>query len=99
MPNRYRDAGWFTTIEGFNGALRAEGRSAPYQTTGGILADIPPERAYTKPQYAGNQTSPAHDLYGDALVFYIEVVDVVQEPCPLLMGPLCEVPEPPPAVT
>lgn len=89
-PKRYVDAGFATTIEGFNGALKSMGRS----TT--ALAVLPPELAYTKPQYAGNSTTPRHPLYGDALLFFIHVTRTEVVPCPLPSGAVCEPPQPAP---
>lgn len=89
-PPRYAEAGYATTIEGFNEALKS------MVTTAGAVADIPPEKAYTKPEYAGNETTEPHVLYGDAIVFWIEVVDVTSVPCPVGVGPVCEAPDVPP---
>lgn len=62
--------GYFTTITGFNAALKG------LPTTSMHVAVIPPEQAYTRP---GNE---GHALYGQTLVFVIKVLDVVQSPCP-----------------
>lgn len=90
MPPRYEEAGYSTTIYGFNLALHY------MVTTAGAIADIPPERAYTKPEYSGNETTEPHVLYGDALVFWIEVVEVTSVRCPVGVGPVCEAPDVPP---
>lgn len=89
-PPRYEEAGYATTIEGFNEALKS------MVTTAGAIADIPPEKAYSRPAYAGNETTDRHVLYGDALVFWIEVVEVTHVPCPVGVGPVCEAPDLPP---
>lgn len=62
--------GYFTTIKGFNEAVRGLpiGSRQVFQ--------IAPEDAYTAP---GRED---HVLYGDALVFLVEVRDVVDAPCP-----------------
>ncbi len=74
--------GFFPTIPGFNEALK----DLSVNTV--RVARLTPEQAYTRP---GNE---AHPLYGDALVFYIKVVDVVDLPCPAATGPAtkCNVP-------
>lgn len=71
--------GYFTTIPGFNEALKG------LSTMTVRVARLSPEEAYTRP---GNEE---HPLYGDALVFYIKVIDVVDLPCPLGVGRLCGV--------
>lgn len=79
MPKRYYDAGYYTTIAGFNKALRDIAVGAP------VAAYLAPEEAYTR---LGND---AHPLYGDPLVFWITAVEVVDLPCPLPQ-PACDVP-------
>ncbi|HLE48239.1 MAG TPA: hypothetical protein VI818_08080, partial [Candidatus Thermoplasmatota archaeon] len=69
LPKRYAEAGYGTTIPGFNLALRT------METPTSRALRIEPAQAYTRP---GNEN---HPLYGDALVFYIEVVDVTAVPC------------------
>lgn len=71
--------GYFTTIPGFNEALKGLSSSTVR------VVRLAPEDAYTRP---GNE---GHDLYGDAIVFYIKVVQVVDLPCPLAAGDLCDV--------
>jgi hypothetical protein len=63
-------AGYFTTIKGFNEAVKG----LPAGT--GQVFHIAAEDAYTLP---GRED---HPLYGDALVFYVLVEDVVDVPCP-----------------
>ncbi|MHB1260640.1 MAG: FKBP-type peptidyl-prolyl cis-trans isomerase [Thermoplasmatota archaeon] len=63
-------AGYFTTIKGFNEAVK----SIPVGTR--QVFHLAPEDAYTLP---GRED---HPLYGDALVFLVEVQDVVDAPCP-----------------
>lgn len=76
---------WSPTIEGFNAALKT------MQTTGSWIVRIPPHQAYTQP---GRER---HPLYGDALVFYMEIRNVVVVPCPV-PEPACDptVPKVPP---
>lgn len=86
MPRRYEEAGYAVTIPGFNEALKGMSTTAPR------TAYLTPEEGYTR---EGNED---HDLYGDALVFYIEAVEVVEEPC-TVPEPVCDVPttpDPPP---
>ena len=71
--------GYFTTIKGFNEALKG------LSTNTVRVVRLAPGDAYTR---AGNED---HPLYGDALVFYIKVVDVVDLPCPLEAARLCGV--------
>lgn len=71
--------GYFTTIPGFNEALKG------LSTNTVRVVRLAPEQGYTR---AGNED---HPLYGDALVFYIKVVDVVDLPCPLEAARLCGV--------
>lgn len=82
MPARYEEAGYFTTIRGFNEALKGmvEGQSR--------VARLAPEDAYTRPD------ARDHALYGDELVFYIELVRIADVPCEV-PEPVCEVPRPP----
>lgn len=76
--------GYFTTIPGFNEALKG------LSTTTTRVVRLAPEEAYTRP---GNED---HPLYGDALVFYIKVLDVVDFPCPLWVDAgFCRVPDAP----
>ncbi len=80
--------GYFTTIPGFNDALKG------LSTTTTRVARLAPEQAYTRP---GNEE---HPLYGAAIVFYIKVLDVVSAPCPAGTPPmLCQagLPTVPPA--
>lgn len=63
-------AGYFTTIKGFNEAVKG----LPVGTR--QVFHLAPEDAYTQP---GRED---HLLYGDALVFLVEVQDVVDVPCP-----------------
>jgi hypothetical protein len=69
--------GYYTTIPGFNDALKGLSTNTVH------VVRLAPEQAYTR---AGNEE---HPLYGDALVFYIKVVDVVDVPCPLEAARLC----------
>lgn len=80
-PPRYNESGFVTTIVGFNEALKG------LSTSGARIADLPPEEAYTRP---GNE---AHPLYGDRLVFFIELRDVEAVSCPY-PEPVCELPDP-----
>jgi hypothetical protein len=56
-----------------------------------IVTRIAPEDAYTQP---GRED---HPLYGDAIVFLIELADVVDAPCPTppLVGGVCAQAAPP----
>ena len=74
--------GWtyFTTIKGFNEALKG------LSTNAARVVHIPPQDAYT---IAGNED---HPLYGDALIFYIRVLEVHDVPCPPNAAALCHVP-------
>lgn len=71
--------GYFTTIPGFNEALKG------LSTSTVRVVRMSPEEAYTRP---GNEE---HPLYGHALVFYIKVIDVVDLPCPMGVGQVCGV--------
>jgi hypothetical protein len=82
IPPRYNASGFVTTIPGFNAALKTIFVGTSF------VAYLPPEAAYTRP---GNE---AHPLFGDPLVFYIEITDVVAVPCPYPQ-PLCELPSAP----
>lgn len=62
--------GYFTTIAGFNAALKG----LPTTTT--HVVRMSPQDGYTRP---GNEE---HPLYGEALTFLIKVLDVVTLPCP-----------------
>jgi FKBP-type peptidyl-prolyl cis-trans isomerase 2 len=62
--------GYFTTIKGFNEAVKG----LPVGTRQAF--HLAPEDAYTQP---GRED---HLLYGDALIFLVEVRDVVDAPCP-----------------
>lgn len=84
LPPRYNRSGYVTTIPGFNDALKG------LSVAGSKVTVIPPELAYTRP---GNEE---HDLYGDEIVFYIEITDVVAIDCPYPQ-PVCEAPTVPPA--
>jgi hypothetical protein len=76
--------GYFTTIPGFNEALKG------LSTSTTVVAVLEPQQGYTR---AGNE---AHPLYGDRLVFVIHIVDVVDEPCPSTtpasLSGLCDLP-------
>jgi hypothetical protein len=72
--------GYFTTIPGFNEALKG------LSTTTTRVVRLSPEEAYTRD---GNEE---HPLYGDALVFYIKALRVVDLPCPPAMGGVCSMP-------
>jgi hypothetical protein len=80
MPERYNESGYNTTIPGFNEALKGQA------TTGGNLAFLEPEEAYTR------EGTEDHPLYGDELVFYIEVVEVRTVPCKVPQ-PVCTPPD------
>ena len=79
MPKRYYDAGYYTTIAGFNQALRDVAVGAPR------AAYLTPEEGYTR---LGNER---HPLHGDALVFWITALEIVDLPC-TLPQPACDVP-------
>ena len=85
MPPRYERAGYFTTIAGFNEALKG-------MTVGSTrVAYLEPEEAYT---LEGRED---HPLYGEPLIFYIEALEVVDLPCEVPQ-PVCDIPnipEPP----
>lgn len=72
--------GYFTTIKGFNEALKT------MSTTTQRVVRIAPADAYTLPGYE------EHPLYGEALVFVIDVVDVVDAPCPATLPDCPSVP-------
>jgi hypothetical protein len=72
--------GYFTTIKGFNEALKT------MSTTTQRVVRIAPEEAYTLPGYE------EHPLYGEALVFVIDVLDVVDAPCPATLPDCPSVP-------
>ena len=74
--------GYYTTIPGFNEALK------DLSTNTVRVVRLAPEEAYTR---AGNED---HPLYGQALVFYIKVDDVVPLPCPMEIGWACSVADP-----
>jgi hypothetical protein len=63
-------AGYYTTIKGFNEAVKG----LPVGSR--QVFHLAPEDAYTLP---GRED---HPLYGDALVFLVEVQEVVDVPCP-----------------
>ncbi|HUR24435.1 MAG TPA: hypothetical protein VM327_00280 [Candidatus Thermoplasmatota archaeon] len=69
--------GYYTTIPGFNDALKG------LSTNTVRVVRMEPEEGYTR---AGNED---HPLYGEALVFYIKVEDVVPVPCPMDAAWLC----------
>jgi FKBP-type peptidyl-prolyl cis-trans isomerase 2 len=69
--------GYFTTIAGFNEGLKG------LSTNTVRVVHMAPEDAYTR---AGNEE---HPLYGQALVFYIKVEDVVSVPCPMETAGMC----------
>jgi hypothetical protein len=73
---------YYTTIPGFNEVLKT------MSTNSVRVVRIAPEDAYTRP---GNEN---HPLYGDALTFFIQVIDVVDVPCPQppLQPPQCDLP-------
>lgn len=77
LAGEVQGLGYFTTIPGFNEALKG------LSTNTVRVARLAPEEAYTR---AGAEE---HPLYGDAIVFYIKVVDVVDLPCPLEAARLC----------
>lgn len=83
-PKRYQDAGYVMTIPGFNAALKG----LPVGTA--RFAYLEPEDAYTR------EGREDHPLYGDALVFWIEAVELVDEPCLAPAGPVCDLPGVPP---
>jgi hypothetical protein len=62
--------GYFTTIRGFNEALKGLSTRTTH------VVHLSPDEAYTLPGYED------HVLYGEAVVFYIKVIDVVDAPCP-----------------
>jgi hypothetical protein len=72
--------GYYTTIQGFNEALKG------LSTHTTRVVRLAPEEAYTLP---GNED---HPLYGDALVFYIKIVEVRPLPCPTQMDVECRTP-------
>jgi hypothetical protein len=80
MPERYNDSGYNTTIPGFNEALKG------LATVGGEITYLEPEEAYTR------EGSEDHPLYGEDLVFYIEVVEVRTVPCEVPQ-PVCTAPD------
>lgn len=85
-PLRYQQAGFLVTIPGFNAALVGlpEGVAR--------VALLAPEDAYTREGREG------HPLHGDAILFWIEVDEVVDIPC-TLPAPPCDLPGlPPPPV-
>lgn len=90
MPRRYEEAGYAVTIPGFNEALKGIHTTAPR------LVYLEPEQAYTR------EDRRDHALYGDALIFYIEAVEVEEVPC-TVPEPVCDVPTtpdpPPPAAS
>ncbi|MHB1262714.1 MAG: FKBP-type peptidyl-prolyl cis-trans isomerase [Thermoplasmatota archaeon] len=69
--------GYYATIPGFNEALKG------LSTNTVRVVRLAPEDAYTR---AGAED---HPLYGEALVFYIKVIDVVSLPCPMETAWLC----------
>lgn len=77
---QYEREGYVPTIEGFNENLKG------HPTVGASVTWMPPEEAYTR---AGNED---HDLYGDALIFFVEVVEVREVACDV-PEPVCVVPE------
>ncbi|MDX1612138.1 MAG: FKBP-type peptidyl-prolyl cis-trans isomerase, partial [Candidatus Thermoplasmatota archaeon] len=82
LPPRYERAGYLVTIEGFNEALKG------ITTQGARIAYLQPEEAYTRADREG------HPLYGDALIFYIEVTSIDEVPCEV-PEPVCDVPRTP----
>jgi hypothetical protein len=70
VPRQSGVFSYYTTIVGFNDALKG------LSTSANRVVVVPPERAYTRP---GNEK---HVLYGDALVFFISIDEVVDVPCP-----------------
>lgn len=83
MPRRYQEAGYAVTIRGFNEALKGIPQG------GARVAQLAPEDAYT---IEGREE---HPLYGEALVFWIEAVEVVDLPC-IAPQPVCDAPSLPP---
>lgn len=72
---------YFLTIEGFNEGLKG------LSSTASRVVWMSPEKAYTR------EGAEEHPLYGDALIFYIEIVDVVDIPCPEPFGMVaCDLP-------
>lgn len=69
--------GYSTTIPGFNEALKG------LSTNTVRVVRMEPEDGYTR---AGNED---HPLFGEPLVFYIKLVDVVPLPCPMQTAWLC----------
>jgi FKBP-type peptidyl-prolyl cis-trans isomerase len=69
--------GYVTTIPGFNDALKG---LSPNTVR---VVRLDPEEAYT---HAGAEDSP---LYGQAIVFYIRILDVVPLPCPMQAAWAC----------
>lgn len=69
--------GYYTTIPGFNAALKG------LSTNTVRVVRMEPEEGYTR---AGNED---HPLYGEPLVFYIKVADVVPLPCPMETAWVC----------
>lgn len=72
--------GYFVTIPGFNAALKEASTAMTY------VAVLTPEEGYTR---AGNED---HPLHGAPLVFVVQVLDVVDAPCPAPTAPLCALP-------
>lgn len=60
---------YYPTIPGFNEALKG------LSSTTSRVVHMPPEQGYTRPGYED------HPLYGDALIFYLFLTDVVDRPC------------------
>lgn len=79
MPERYDESGYATTIPGFNEALEG------LPTVGARFTAFAPAEGYTQD---GNED---HPLYGDALAFYIEAIEVRTVPCEVPQ-PVCDVP-------
>lgn len=73
--DRTAGLGYYTTIKGFNDALKG------LSTTGSRVVLIPPELAYPDP------IDGAPGLGGSPLVFLIEPYDVVRQPCPTSLPP------------
>ncbi len=82
MPQRYEQEGFVTTIPGFNENLKG------HPLVGATITHLAPEEAYTREGYED------HELYGDALVFYVEVEEAREVPCSI-PEPICSVPDPP----
>lgn len=68
---------YFVTIPGFNEGLK------DLSTTTTRVVEMPPDQAYTR---EGNED---HPLYGDRLIFYSYITDVVDRPCRTTAADTC----------